>query len=131
MVSTTVPYRAKDVDWQLDGAGEVYRAMAIEVTKAVESEDVPQMGTTDYDRMPGTIKVEWSLTIDEVAGNFATMETWADGSTTHDLKISKGSATLTLLNAKCFDLRNTSSSGSTGQIVISGNADASPLTESS
>lgn len=120
MVNTTLPLRWKDVDFQLDSGGEVFRAKSIDVGKTINSEDLDQMGTDDIDVIPGAIVRTFSIVIDELAGNWTTFDSWCDGSTTHDLKISKASATLTLTNAKCFDMSNSGSTGAQQQITITG-----------
>lgn len=124
MVNTGAPYRAKDIDFQLSGGGEVYRGASIEITKTVSREDEGQLGTQTTDYFDGGIMFEWSLTVQEVTGNFATLEAWCDGSSTHTLNISKGAATLALSNAKCFTMTNPHSVGSTSEITITGTATA-------
>ncbi len=120
MVSTTAAYQFFDVDFQLDTDGEVFRAKSITVTKTVEGDDQTQMGKKEYDFVEKKTKWEWQITIDEIAGNFTTLDAWADGSTSHILKISKGAATLTLPDARCMSLQNTSGDQATSQIILSG-----------
>jgi hypothetical protein len=125
LVDTDLPFRFEDVDFQLDtgGDGEIYRAKDISVTKTKGSEDIDQMGTTRLDTVSTNLKVEWNITIDEVSGNFTTLDLWVNTiGATHDIRISKGSATLTLTNAEAFGWTNNSSSGSTTQLVLNGTA---------
>lgn len=123
MTSTSIPLVYHDVDFQLDSGGEVFRAKTLSVNNQTNRLDHENMGSQEIVHGPGSNLREFTLTIDELSGNYETFRTWKGGTVTHDLKISKGAATMTLTNAKLFGMDWSGTVGSANTLTLTGTTD--------
>lgn len=120
MTSTTIPLVYHDVDFQLDSSGEVFRAKTISFNNQTSRIDHEKMGSQEIDFGPGSNIRDWTITIDEISGNYNTFLTWKGGTNTHTLNISKGAATMALADAKLFGLDFSATVGSANSLVLTG-----------